>query len=144
MLNDPITQDTLVLEYLKVVALDYLPAEVVANMDVSTYWHPVMDSLVVGLSTKILCDTLDDREEVLSLKVPATWWQHTKLVHFPTFSRWLRRPVRYKTLEKRVSVRSLATFPENSLRYPPSLGRVYLHHEVSSTGQVWKNPTTEG
>ncbi|HYF45466.1 MAG TPA: hypothetical protein VD926_04600, partial [Acidimicrobiales bacterium] len=61
----------------------------------------------------------------------ASWWQHTKVVHFPTLSRWLRRPprqvqeTRTVTGQKWVDVQSYAAFPDAAI-YPPDLGPVHV------------------
>jgi hypothetical protein len=106
-----------------------VPAAIIANAELSSWFEPVFDKMVVGLSTYVLTDRLDRQTLTRTTEVPDTWWQHTKLVHFPTFSRWLRRPPRMRTITLSVEVEPQVMFPEAN--YPRQLGRPVRVAEVS-------------
>lgn len=93
-------------------------------LDTATFdiHQEVADGLLISLTDYVLSDHLATDQKVVFSKRPATWWQHTKAVHFPTFSRWLRRPPRYVHEEVVVEVQSFATFPESTISYPKELG----------------------
>lgn len=62
----------------------------------------------------------------------ASWWQHTKAVHFPTISGWLHRPPRrtFKVATQKVSFTEWHVFPE----YPEVLGPARRHVEFFTYG----------
>jgi hypothetical protein len=60
-----------------------------------------------------------------------SWWQHTKAVHFPTLSRWMRRPPRQRIVTKTerrkvvIDITSYNTFPDARIEYPRELSGPY-------------------
>lgn len=120
----------------KIITLDRLPvavqqsfgASVLQSLDLSFAEDVIYGGLTARLRAYLQADHLADATHTahsFSEPRPVSWWQHTKLVHFPTLSRWLRRPPRM-TRDKvtvTVDVRSFAAFPESSLVYPTEFGR---------------------
>jgi hypothetical protein len=102
-----------------------IPRAVRQQSELSVWEDYVGDALVVEMTTHVLADKVLDEKVPFTVWVHveewASWWQHTKGIHFPTFSRWLRRPPRRIT--RRVSrtveivVREYVTFPDADV-YP--------------------------
>lgn len=94
-------------------------------------WWPdmLLDTLNYELSVKVLADQLAEDQTVVFREYPATWWQHTKLVAFPTFSKWLKRQPRMERETQVVTVTTYATFPESKI-YPQNLGSPRLVQTV--------------
>lgn len=90
----------------------------------------ITGNLAFQLSGYMLADHLATDETVVFKDFPASWWQHTKAIHFPTISRWLRRPARFTRQTATVTVDSFATFPEATIPYPDSLGPLRMLQET--------------
>jgi hypothetical protein len=128
------------LAMIEVSAKRYVPASVRHQATWSS-WEDLhlptlTTNLVVELSARVLADQTVDRDRTFTTKVSheeyASWWQHTKAVHFPTLSRWLDRPPRMRTVEQTASVtvnfRQWVTFPEADI-YPTEFGKSVLYED---------------
>lgn len=81
------------------------------------------DQLYMALTAEVLGQNRRESTTVV-FEQPASWWQHTKARHLPTFSRWLRRPPRYERIERTVAFTEFALFPYADVAIPPELGPV--------------------
>lgn len=122
---------TLLLEWRKVATSHNISPEVIESAELHEWVEPVSRMLVVSLTTFVLTDRLGPEKVTREAKVPETWWQHTKLVHFPTFSKWLRRPPRMRTIELTVNVEDTVLFPHAERTYPSELGKPVFHRAVN-------------
>lgn len=97
-----------------------------STLTIERLWHDITENLIVTLNTHVLADQLVDEEVVIPVRhyEYESWWQHTKAVHFPTFSRWLKSPPRMRqvVLDVTVHPRQWMTFPEADL-YPVELDK---------------------
>lgn len=123
MEHTEIQHHILELDAVKVATRVPVPRALLAQSAFNVY-EEVADHLLMELSTYVLQDHLATDQKVVFSMQPESWWQHTKAVHFPTFSRWLRRPPRYTREEVLVEVKSFASFPEQTMHYPESLGKM--------------------
>lgn len=112
-------------------AITRLQPVVLQRMSVDQAVDFITGDLAYRLSGYVLADQLASCDHVVTLYVDRSefesWWQHTKLLLFPTFSRWLRRPPRRRewtdTYRKTVNVRNYCTFPEYNRVLPDDFGR---------------------
>jgi hypothetical protein len=94
-----------------------------------TYISEVTGNLVAKLSTEVLSHKVADSTYTMSVPYPATPWHHFKYKHRsnPLMKRWLKRhPIEYTTKEGIVTLSKWHRFPESTIRYPDSLGRVVV------------------
>lgn len=94
--------------------------------ELHSWVDPVLGDLVLSLQAYVAADQVVD-EEVSATETYeewASWWQHTKAVHFPTLSRWLRREPRQvtRTVTATWQAQGFWAFPDASV-YPVELGR---------------------
>jgi hypothetical protein len=136
-LKDPYSH-MLMLEWQRVASSHAIGAATLREAELHQFFDVVTDSLVHGLTTFVLTEQLPPKEVTKEVEVPETWWQHTKLVHFPTFSRWLRRPPRFRTITMHVEVEGMLTFPHSNLVYPKKLGKPVLIATTTVDGARWQ------
>lgn len=89
----------------------------------------ITGKLIHRITGYILADHLASDRQSAFRDFPASWWQHTKAAHFPTVSRWLRRPPRYVRDTVTFTVDTSAVFPQASVPYPLALGPVRIHQQ---------------
>lgn len=139
----------LALEMRKAQVSAHLPQAVIeqSHLDVESQVAGEVEGLLVSMTTYVLSEHLTGewvgREVTWSHEWEewASWWQHTKAVHFPTLARWLRRPPRRCTrvYEERRYVQihhdRYRTFPDANLYPvpPEQLGRPVI---VESWGDI--------
>lgn len=102
-------------------------SEAVLRHSTFNVMEDVVRGLIVEMDTYVLADRIAD-ETITSdvfYREWASWWQHTKAVHFPTLSRWLRRPPRQvqRRLTHTFRVRQWVSFPEAQILYPENFGK---------------------
>ena len=120
--SNPWTEQIL-LHWRKVATTCNLSPNMVADAEIHEWLDVVADNLALSLSSFVLSDKLETKKVVREVTVPETWWQHTKMVHFPTFSKWMRRPPRMRTHTLTVDVENEVAFPQAKVRYPRELGK---------------------
>jgi hypothetical protein len=115
--------------------------KVAASMSTDPVWldrvelHETNDLLAGRLAHTITAYVLanhlaTDQRVVFSTPIPTSWWQHTKIVAFPTLSRWLRRPPRTRRDSAVVTADTFATFPQATVPYPERLGPMRIVQDV--------------
>jgi hypothetical protein len=84
-----------------------------------------LDDVVVRMTTRVLTQTLEDKQATVSFSTPSTWWQHWKQDRAPG---WLKRrwPVRLTTIQKTVEYKVCAMYPKADLLLP-KLGPAVIH-----------------
>lgn len=84
-----------------------------------------LDDVILKLTTRVLTQTLEDKEAVVSFSAPSTWWQHWKQDHAPA---WLTRrwPVQLTTVRKTVEYEVCAMYPKADMLLP-TLGPAVIH-----------------
>lgn len=120
-LTDAMTH--LVLERLHVTSEHRVSSYVLRQARLETMSDVVTGDLIARLTSHVLGDRMEPSTTTVCFDVYASWWQHTKAVHFPTFSRWLNRWPTHKRMCQTVTAENFATFPECRTDYPPDLGR---------------------
>lgn len=75
-----------------------------------------LSAYVLGRRRKPIMHTM-----VMTMTEHTSWWQHTKEVHFPTISKWIRRPPRKRMVQKTetMEVKVWETFPEADIGLLP-------------------------
>lgn len=149
-LTDPtvtMQNDQLRLTMLRVSDKRYIPPAVLANTEMEVWRDETLGGMVVSLSTHVLADQIANETVVVDRWVEVetweSWWQHTKAVHFPTISRWLRRDPRQHLARTKVSVefnhKRFYTFPE-SKTYPHELGKPVIVDRITwdTPGPGWE------
>lgn len=118
----------LTLERLRVSDRFFVPESLLTSLSVASWEEFLQEELAhrtFQLSAEVLADRLLDETVPVSCfyETYASWWQHTKAVHFPTFSRWLNRHPRMQThiVTRDVRITDLVTFPEMPV-YPSQMG----------------------
>lgn len=114
---------SLVLQQIQTYSIGRVPNYVVRNAEPRVWIEPETKDLVMTLASHVLAERLEPSETTVTFDVPASWWQHTKAVLFPTLSRWIRRPPRIRQERRVVTAANFATFPECRRDYPKELGR---------------------
>lgn len=84
-----------------------------------------LDDLVMKMTTRVLTQTLEDKETTVSFSAPSTWWQHWKQDHAPAWftRRW---PVRLTTVRETVKYEVCAMYPKANMLLP-NLGPGVIH-----------------
>jgi hypothetical protein len=122
-----------------------------------------LDELVVSLQAFVAVEHLTGTEVTRTvgfhhtMETYASWWQHTKAVHFPTISRWLRRPPRMvkhiHEERRRVTIvhEQYAAYPEANLPQRPEdvFGRPLIweawgreSERILDKNERWYDPST--
>lgn len=118
----------LILEKLRVGYRIPIAKVTLMNANVEIIRNHIADQIVYAISASVLADRVEPSHYTFSLDFDhyASWWQACKAVHFPTLSRWTRRPPRLATTTKTrvIQAKNYATFPENTRVYPEELGPV--------------------
>lgn len=76
--------------------------EVWGEAKLDAFWPMAQDALVIQLRTYLWSQAYGRAES--AFEIPTSAWQHVKQDWFPTFSRWLRRPPRYRIERRRYRV----------------------------------------
>lgn len=106
------------LERMRFAAMQTFPQRVFEATIDRSFMEFASASIVARLTTEILGERTGAGEHVVAFDYPATWWEHLKRDHLPSwFTR--RRPVRYRTYRKVVKWTQMATFPHSPIRTPP-------------------------
>lgn len=85
-----------------------------------------LGNLTMSLNAVVLADKVADEtvtvDRWVTYEAFDSWWQHTKAVHFPTLSGWLRRPPRQSEHRLHVAVtfeaRRFIGYPDATLAVP--------------------------
>lgn len=128
------------LEMLQVYARDSLPEYVYRNMSVMQVRDRVMDNLVFTLTSHVLGHRIEEDQHPVTMTFEweewESWWQWCKAIHFPTFSRWLKREPRKvgksQTRTRYVDVKKYLTFPHATMQYPKEMGKPVVQVTVGS------------
>lgn len=81
----------------------------------------IAEELLFMLTSHVLGHKVETIDHPVHYEEWASWWQHTKAVLFPTFSRWMRRPPRRVGRTITTTIDKYLTFPEATIAYPPEL-----------------------
>jgi hypothetical protein len=146
MSDQPLSTEPHLLEQIKVATTRPIPvgdlpefvrdqAMFKARMDETT------GRLVVSLSSYVLAEHLARETQTVTLRVPASWWQHFKRDVLYGSGRfrptWVMRrwPARVRTLSREVTFTAWRAYPQAS-GIPKDLGTPVLYEEVDR-GPGW-------
>lgn len=136
----PLTQelkhDTFLLEKMKVASRVSLAHNVLMDATLSTYSDYMTDALIANLESYVLRHHLADESKSFDFhfEFPASNWHKFKLRKWPQWliAHHLLRKVKYQKydVQRNIEIRSWATFPECTVRYPKELGPIRMFQEV--------------
>lgn len=112
-----------VLDRLKLQATESIASAVLRDVDARIVVGDMADDVRVMFESFFLAYRHHPEKLTVEFETPASWWQHAKAQLFPTFSRILRRPPRYRTITRNVTRECFLAFPECDYDFPAPLGR---------------------
>ncbi|MCK4359788.1 MAG: hypothetical protein KAW92_13815 [Candidatus Cloacimonetes bacterium] len=116
MLNEKIIKSVL-LEKLRVNTSQMVSGHTVATMELDVIENNTINALVFQLRAEVMAEKLEDRTQMVTFKVPKSWWQRFKQEWFP--KRLLKKfPIKLESYTKFVTFEHYATYPELPLAFP--------------------------
>jgi hypothetical protein len=107
--------------------------ELLHSAQFSSYMDDIRHRLVVGLKAEVLSHKIADSRYTMTIPVPASPFQHWKHKHQRNrlVARFIKRnPVRYNQRSGTVTLSKAHRFPESTIRYPDSLGKLVVAEEA--------------
>lgn len=105
------------LQKVKLAATQYLAGEALQNLEITTWPDRISNALAYQLRTFVMGEKVHEIEKSVSFEYPATWWEHLKWNHAPTWFK-TRYPVKMKKFKRTVKFEQIQCFPKMNQMLP--------------------------
>lgn len=132
MININKIEKSVLLEKLQFNVSQMVPGHTLATTKLDIIKNNTINALVFQLRAEVMAEKLEDRTQMITFKVPKSWWQHFKQEKFP---KWLLRkfPVKLSLCVKFVTFKHYATYPELPLVFPKDKIGEIVYKDVVTT-----------